>query len=288
MTPPLPGAGDAVRSARSEWERRQDEQALAYRFLARCFHEPPSADWMAALARDGMFREWPFPSVEDDAAAGLALLSVFCESWDPAMLGRLTWDFNRLFVGPGEMRAAPWESVYRSKTKLTFQEPTLAVRALYERFGFESPALHREPDDHLALELDFLGALSDLAAEAVRDGDGERLAACFEAQTVASGSSTCWRGRPAASPSSSKHAETDYYRGAAQSGPRVARGIGAALRRVGARGARRARPGWGTCRLRRARRRARAPIEQRRGLLRQCRDAASARGSRRRLDRRSA
>ena len=214
MTPPPPGAGDAAPSARDEWARRQDEQALAYRFLARCFHEPPSADWMAALARDRMFREWPFPSADDDTAAGLVLLAAFCESWEPAMLGRLTWDFNRLFVGPGEMRAAPWESVYRSKTKLTFQEPTLAVRALYERFGFESPALHREPDDHLALELDFLGALSDLAAEAVRDGDGERLAACFEAQRLLLEQHLlAWAPRCLALVV--KHAETDYYRGAA-------------------------------------------------------------------------
>ena len=224
MTPPPPGAGDAARgdaarSARAEWERRQQEQALAYRFLGRCFHAPPSADWMAALARDRMFREWPFPSAEDDAAAGLALLAAFCKSWEPAMLGRLTWDFNRLFVGPGEMRAAPWESVYRSKTKLTFQEPTLAVRALYERFGFESPAIHREPDDHLALELDFLGALSGLAAEAARDGDGEQLAACFEGQKLfLEQHLLAWAPRCLALVV--EHADANYYRGAA----RLARG----------------------------------------------------------------
>ena len=215
MTPPPPGAADAAQSAGAEWERRQGEQALAYGFLGRCFHEPPSADWMAALARDRMFREWPFPSAEDDAAAGLALLAAFCESWDPTMLGGLTWDFNRLFVGPGEMRAAPWESVYRSKTKLTFQEPTLAVRALYERFGFESPTIHREPDDHLALELDFLAALSGLAAEAADNADGERLATCFDAQTVLLGQHLlAWAPRCLALVV--EHAETDYYRGAAQ------------------------------------------------------------------------
>lgn len=170
---------------------------------------------MATLARDRMFREWPFPCADDDAADGLALLAAFCESWEPAMLGRLTWDFNRLFVGPGEMRAAPWESVYRSRTKLTFQEPTLAMRALYERFGFESPAIHREPDDHLALELDFLAALSGLAAEAARDGDGERLAACFEAQqALLEQHLLAWAPRCLALVI--EHADTDYYRGVAR------------------------------------------------------------------------
>ena len=219
--PPGPGdaaraaRGDAARSARAEWERRQDEQALAYRFLGRCFHAPPSADWMAALARDRMFQDWPFPSAADDAVAGLALLTAVCERWEPAMLGRLTWDFNRLFVGPGEMRAAPWESVYRSKTKLTFQEPTLAVRALYERFGFESPAIHREPDDHLALELDFLAALSGLAAEAARSDDGERLATCFSTQQAfLKEHLLAWA--PRCLTLVVEHAETDYYRGASR------------------------------------------------------------------------
>ena len=220
MTPLPPGVGDAARgdaarSARAEWERRQDEQALAYRFLGHCFHAPPSADWMAALARDRMFQDWPFPSAADDAVAGLALLTAVCERWEPAMLGRLTWDFNRLFVGPGEMRAAPWESVYRSKTKLTFQEPTLAVRALYERFGFESPTIHREPDDHLALELDFLAALSGLAAEAAAQGNGERLVTCVEAQQAfLEEHLLAWAPRCLAFVV--EHAETDYYRGAAR------------------------------------------------------------------------
>ena len=63
MTARPPG-GERDPGHRAEWEQRQEGQALAYRFLGRCFHEPPSADWMAALARDRLFRSWPFPSPE--------------------------------------------------------------------------------------------------------------------------------------------------------------------------------------------------------------------------------
>ena len=200
---------------RAEWEGLQESQALAYRFLGRCFYEPPSADWVATLARDRMFQAWPLPSAGEDTTVGLALLAAFCEGWDPARLGALTWDFNRLFVGPGEMLAAPWESIYRSKTKLTFQEPTLQVRALYERFGFEPPAIHREPDDHLALELDFLAALSVLAGQASHGGDGERLATCCETQRAfLQEHLLAWVPRCLALVV--EHAATDYYRGAAR------------------------------------------------------------------------
>ena len=213
MTAPSPSTDAPVNL--TEWEGRQEAQALGYRFLGRCFYEPPSAAWVATLGRDRLFQAWPFPSDRDDTAAGLALLAAFCEGWDPATLDALACDFNRLFVGPGEMLAAPWESVYRSKLKLTFQEPTLKVRALYERFGLESPAIHREPDDHLALELDFLAALSVLAAEAARGGDAERLATCFETQqALLQEHLLAWA--PRCLSLVVEHAETDYYRGAAR------------------------------------------------------------------------
>ncbi|MXY25352.1 MAG: molecular chaperone [Acidobacteria bacterium] len=202
---------DEPRTIPSEWRRRQDEQAVAYHFLGRCFYEEPRADWLAAFARDRLFEAWPFPSDDANTAGGLVLLAAFCERWDPAQLAALVWDFNRLFVGPGEMLAAPWESIYRSKKKLTFQESTLQVRALYERFGVEAPAVHREPDDHLGLELAFVATLSELAAQ----GDAAQLARCFEAQTgFLRDHLLAWA--PACLALVEKHAETDYYRGAAR------------------------------------------------------------------------
>ncbi len=216
---------------RAAWRQLQQPQAVAYRFLGRCFHAPPGAAWLAALAEDRLFEAWPLPSDDEETAAGLTLLAAYCERWDPAQLGALTWDFNRLFVGPGEMLAPPWESVHRSKTKLTFQESTLQVRALYEAFGVQAPALHREPDDHLALELDFLAALSERAVEAARGGDGEQLERCLQAQRdFLRDHLLAWA--PACLALVERHAETDYYRGAA----RLARGsLAASARLCGAR-----------------------------------------------------
>ena len=206
-------------TGRAEWQRLQEPQAVACHFLGRCFYEPPSAEWLAALAGDRLFEAWPFPSGDQNTAAGLALLTAFCERLDPATPGVLAWDFNRLFVGPGEMLAPPWESVHRSKTKLTFQEPTLQVREIYREFGVQVPALHREPDDHLGLELDFLGTLSELAAEAAFRGVAAALDRCYQAQQdFLQDHLLAWA--PACLRLVETHAETDYYRGAA----RLARG----------------------------------------------------------------
>ena len=129
------------------------------------------------------------------------------------------------------MLAPPWESVHRSKTKLTFQEPTLQVRALYEAFGVHAPALHREPDDHLALELAFVATLSEQAVEAAARGDGDQLERCHRAQRqFLEDHLLAWAPRCLALVEA--HAETDYYRGVA----RLARGsLAASARLCGAR-----------------------------------------------------
>ena len=224
MTAAPAGDGPIDREA---WQRLQQPQAVAYHFLGRCFHAPPGKEWLTMLAEDRLFDAWPLPSDEEDTAAGLALLAAYCERWDPAQLDALTWDFNRLFVGPGEMLAPPWESVHRSKKKLTFQEPTLQVRALYEAFGVQAPALHREPDDHLALELDFLATLSERAVEAAARDDGDQLEGCLRAQQAfLRDHLLAWA--PVCLALVETHAETDYYRGAA----RLTRGSLAASARL--------------------------------------------------------
>jgi TorA maturation chaperone TorD len=65
-------------------------------------------------------------------------------------------EFNRLFVGPGEIVAPPWESVYTSREKLLFDEATFQVRKLYHQFGLRLVKENNEPDDHLVAELEFM------------------------------------------------------------------------------------------------------------------------------------
>lgn len=70
-------------------------------------------------------------------------------------------EFHRLFVGPGPLVAPPYESVYRSPEPLLMQEETLAVRAFYRSHGLALRAGRREPDDHLAIELEFYARLQE-------------------------------------------------------------------------------------------------------------------------------
>lgn len=56
-------------------------------------------------------------------------------------------------------------------------EETLAVRERYVAAGLVVRQLHRIPDDHLGIELEFLFLLTRLAVEAAQAGDAETVLA---------------------------------------------------------------------------------------------------------------
>lgn len=66
-------------------------------------------------------------------------------------------EFNRLFVGPGKLPAPPYESVWRSEDRLLMQAAAEPVRSFYRAHGVQNT--HPEPEDHLALELEFYALL---------------------------------------------------------------------------------------------------------------------------------
>lgn len=68
-------------------------------------------------------------------------------------------EYNRLLVGPGPLPAPIWESVYLGREHLLFDEQTLQVRKCYQKHGLHFVREHNEPEDHLIIELEFLGYL---------------------------------------------------------------------------------------------------------------------------------
>lgn len=72
-------------------------------------------------------------------------------------------DYQRLFVGPDEILAPLWESVYKEKDKLLFGEIELAVRRFYNSAGVDIK--ESEPADYLPLQLSFVSRLCDIAVE---------------------------------------------------------------------------------------------------------------------------
>ncbi len=86
-------------------------------------------------------------------------------------IDKLKTEYTYLMIGPNKLPAPPWESVYRTKERLIFQESTLAVRRAYLEYRFLPSNYPHDADDHIALELDFLAHLAQLTLEAFEEND---------------------------------------------------------------------------------------------------------------------
>jgi TorA maturation chaperone TorD len=146
-----------------EWQWR----SYVYVSLACLFRKEPDEEILAALSEEQqlscLFED--LKSLLPVAVELEADIAAHTHESD-AYQAQLREDFNRLFIGPGPLLAPPWESVHRSRERLLFGEHTLAVRDFYHSFGLKAAKQEQEPEDHIALELEFAGWLCQQAANA--------------------------------------------------------------------------------------------------------------------------
>ena len=98
---------------------------------------------------------------------------------DPDFPEQVKREYRMLFIGPEELPAPPWESVYMSGEAALFQAATLEVRQAYRAFGMQAEAYQRVPDDSLALELAFMSALAERALNAFRGDNRAEAERCL-------------------------------------------------------------------------------------------------------------
>ena len=132
-----------------------------YQILHTLFLEPTNQDLLFDLGRVGNFEE-----LKEFHEGGEILASFFAQFTTIEKVDAEREEYRRLFIGPGELVAPPWESYYRSKERLLFEEWTLQVRELYHQFGLQYIREKNEPDDHLLLELEFMIFLIELNLQA--------------------------------------------------------------------------------------------------------------------------
>lgn len=91
----------------------------------------------------------------------------------------LEFEYNRLFVGPSRLVAPPYESVYRTEEHLVMGETVLDVRRAYREIGLEARNALREPEDHIATELEYLAELQKRCLAALEGEDRSEVARCI-------------------------------------------------------------------------------------------------------------
>lgn len=89
-------------------------------------------------------------------------------------------DYARLFVGPFELEAPPYGSLYLEEPDRVCGLSTHEVEEFYKSHGLQLTL--KEPADHVSAELEFMSFLIAEQESAVGSGDEERAADLLEAQ----------------------------------------------------------------------------------------------------------
>jgi TorA maturation chaperone TorD len=172
-----------------------------YRLLAACYYQPTEAfleeNVFAQLA------ELLALDAADHAATAEEMERIFRQVGAQALL----LDYTRLFLGPFQIPAKPYGSVYLDGAHVVMGDSTMQALAAYRDGGFEVAADFSEMPDHVAVELEFLYLLSFKIGQP-GGTEGDRLSA------VKKGFLNDHIGRwiPGLADAMRKHAETDYYR----------------------------------------------------------------------------
>lgn len=145
-------------------------RAMIYRLLSACFYQPEEA------------------FLEEDVFGQLeAALDLHSEDWaeQAKQLGAafraqsiedLLLDYTRLFLGPYDILAKPYGSVYLDGEKIVMGDSTMNALSCYRQAEFDVSEDFLEMPDHVAVELEFLYLLTFKENEALARGDQESCA----------------------------------------------------------------------------------------------------------------
>lgn len=144
-----------------------------YRFLARLYILEVDAPLLEAM------QAMTFPEAvsNPDLSEGYGLLREYLARSTEEDLEDLAVDYANVFLAAGVaqgLAAFPYESVYVSKTHMLEQEPKSRIAELYASRGLTpNRDLPKAPEDHIAMELEYMAFLCRLLEE--ESGDAESL-----------------------------------------------------------------------------------------------------------------
>ncbi len=87
-------------------------------------------------------------------------------------------EYAKLFVGPNELLAPPYGSVYLDEGQRVMGDTTMEVGRMYEEAGLSLQEDIKQPPDHISLELEFMYYLIHKERQALNEKDftgAERL-----------------------------------------------------------------------------------------------------------------
>lgn len=146
-----------------------------FKLLAACFYEPDRdlfIEEQVCSNLQNLFNGWATGASE---AANKMNLSLKATDQD-----NLSVDHAALFVGPFELIAPPYGSVYLEKQRQVMGDTTMEVLRYYKNAGLSVDI--KDAPDHIAIELEFMHHLCMKEAESLASGNEQEAGKLRELQ----------------------------------------------------------------------------------------------------------
>lgn len=156
--------------------QREQARADSYRLLAACFCQPDRDLFLEEGVLPGLAETLRklCPTAADEASRMKAAF--------PSGQEELLVEYARLFVGPHELTAPPYGSVYLDGQREVMGSTTREVIRIYQDEGLTLDEGLTELPDHITVELEFLYYLITGEIKALRSGDAKEVFRLFERQ----------------------------------------------------------------------------------------------------------
>ena len=149
-----------------EFISRERAKGDCCRFLSACFYQPRKDVFLQEELFKNLTEALSQISV-DAAAASDAMEKAFLKYSEED----LTVNYAKLFIGPNELIAPPYGSVYVDKERRLMGASTIEVIEIYREAGLSMDEEFREVPDHITAELEFMYYLIFKEVEALEKSE---------------------------------------------------------------------------------------------------------------------
>jgi len=150
---------------REELLRHEQVRCESYRLLAQCYYLPDE-ELIEALEHSKELARWRQGGGDN--------------TWAGSDIDSLKVDYTRLFVGPYQLLAPPYGSIYLEKARKVMGDSTMDAQQRYQEEGLNLTL--KEAPDHVAIELEFMYYLLYREIEAIINYDEPNIACYLEKQ----------------------------------------------------------------------------------------------------------
>ena len=144
-------------------------RADVYRLLSACYYQPDDA-----FLEEEVFSQLK-TALAKASPGGVIDAAALDDCFKSSGVEVLLLDYSRLFLGPFEILAKPYGSVYLDGEKVVMGDSTMQALELYREGGFDVAEDFLEMPDHIAVELEFLYLLSFRIGKASDDEERSHL-----------------------------------------------------------------------------------------------------------------